>query len=371
MNMRKAYGVFLVGFLLVLSTPSNAQAPLGTGFTYQGEIQEGGDPVDGTVHLRFSLWNAATEGNQIGVDQLISDVSVAEGVFTVILNASGEFGPTAFNGESRWLQIEVCADPGCASLSVLSPRQPITGTPYALSAPWSGLSGVPEGFADGVDDIGEEPWETSGTDIFRATGNVGVGTANPVAKLDVRGGAMLVENIGDQADLLWLASERSWVFRQEGTGAGTALKLQSIGGGGNKYFIIQTDGAVGIGASTPTAKLDVRGDIALGPSGQFRAAAGEENLRIIRGVVDANGGIIVGSGFTVSHPSLGKYTITFDTPFAGLPSITATVQRQKFVTAFSDGVFKTHANLELLFPVTHNSATKDDSAFHFIAIGPR
>jgi hypothetical protein len=237
--------------------------PLGTGFTYQGEIQENGSPVNGTVHLRFSLWDAVgsgqppTGGNQIGSSQLVPSVSASEGVFSVILNASGEFGENAFNGEARWLQIEVCADTGCASLSILSPRQPVTGAPYALSTSWNGLSGVPEGFADGFDDIGAEPWETSGTDIFRATGNVGVGTANPVAKLDVRGGAMMVENIGDQADLLWLASERSWVFRQEGTGATTELKLQSIGGGGNKNFIIQTDGAVGIGTTTPRAKLDV------------------------------------------------------------------------------------------------------------------
>ncbi|MDQ3930026.1 MAG: hypothetical protein M3328_12880, partial [Chloroflexota bacterium] len=37
---------------------------------------------------------------------------------------------------------------------VLSPRRPITAAPYALyakSAPWSGLAGVPAGFADGVD----------------------------------------------------------------------------------------------------------------------------------------------------------------------------------------------------------------------------
>lgn len=91
------------------------------------------------------------------------------------------------------------------------------------------------------------------------SGNVGVGTMTPTAKFDVRGGPMLVENLGDQADLLWLASERSWVFRQEGTGATTALKLQSHGGGGNKNFLIQTDGFVGIGTLDPQAKLDVNG----------------------------------------------------------------------------------------------------------------
>jgi hypothetical protein len=184
---------------------------------------------------------------------------------------------------------------------------------------------------------------------------------------------MLVENIGDQADLLWLASERSWVFRQEGTGVGTALKLQSIGGGGNKNFIIQTDGAVGIGALTPTAKLDVRGDIRLGPSGQYRAAAGEENLRIIRGVINSDGGIIVGSGFTVSHLEPGHYTITFNTPFAGLPSVTATVHRLivgEAPVAVEEGTTTSFTKIN----ITRYSATGDpsmDRTFHFIAIGPR
>jgi len=39
--------------------------------------------------------------------------------------------------------------------TILTPRQALTATPYALyalSAPWSGLIGVPAGFADGVDD---------------------------------------------------------------------------------------------------------------------------------------------------------------------------------------------------------------------------
>jgi hypothetical protein len=92
-----------------------------------------------------------------------------------------------------------------------------------------------------------------------ADGRVGIGTTAPAAKLDVRGGAILVENTGHQADLLWLATERSWVFRQEGTGAAAALALQSMGGGGNKNFLIDTAGFVGIGTLNPQAKLDVNG----------------------------------------------------------------------------------------------------------------
>jgi hypothetical protein len=173
---------------------------------------------------------------------------------------------------------------------------------------------------------------------------------------------MLVENIGDQADLLWLASERSWVFRQEGTGAGTALKLQSVGGGGNKHFIIQTDGAVGIGASTPTAKLDVRGDIALGPSGQFRATSSEENLRIIRGTINTDGTIIDGSGFTVTNLDSGFCRIDFNVPFAARPTVTATPLDTFDLAAVAD--LGTNS-------VTLGIRDFENVELCFIAVGPR
>jgi hypothetical protein len=71
-------------------------------------------------------------------------VSVDNGYFTTSL----DFGDGVFDGNERWLEIEVNG-------SLLSPLQSITPAPYAIysqTAPWSGLSGVPPGFADGTDD---------------------------------------------------------------------------------------------------------------------------------------------------------------------------------------------------------------------------
>jgi len=52
------------------------------------------------------------------------------------------------------LQIAIRCPAGSGNYTTLTPRQPLTATPYALYsqvAPWGGLSGVPAGFADGVD----------------------------------------------------------------------------------------------------------------------------------------------------------------------------------------------------------------------------
>jgi hypothetical protein len=114
-------------------------ASLGTGFTYQGQIKNASGPVNSTCDFQFTLWDDAGSGsppaggNQIGLVQTTTGVSVTNGLFTVQLNGGGEFGGNAFNGDARWLQIAVqCAgDPG---YTTLSPRQSLTPAPYALFA---------------------------------------------------------------------------------------------------------------------------------------------------------------------------------------------------------------------------------------------
>src|SRR5262245_27212621 len=104
-----------------------AQTPVGPAFTYQGRLENGSSPVTGTADLQLSLWDAATSppGAQIGITQSISNISVAEGLFTVAANASGEFGAVPFNGQARWLQIAVRSPAGLGTFATLSPRQPL------------------------------------------------------------------------------------------------------------------------------------------------------------------------------------------------------------------------------------------------------
>jgi hypothetical protein len=124
---------------------------------------------------------------------------------------------------------------------------------------------------------------------------------------------------------------------------------------------------VGIGTVTPASKLDVRGDIRLGPTGQFLAPGGVENLRIVRGIVGATGTVLEGSGFTVTKGAAGFFTITFNASFLDLPAVVVSPQSGldriatcTSGTAFSTGIF------------TRDSAgTAVDNQFDFIAIGPR
>jgi hypothetical protein len=103
--------------------------PIGTAFTYQGQLKQGGVPVNGTCDVRFRLFDAAAGGVQIGPDQTPSGVTLTNGLFTVTL----DFGATAFTGEARWLEIAPACPPG-SGFATLSPRQPLTPTPDALFA---------------------------------------------------------------------------------------------------------------------------------------------------------------------------------------------------------------------------------------------
>ncbi len=149
-----ALAVALILLILTLLGRARAQGPapqgtVGTAFTYQGYLTEAGSPANGTYDLRFALYDAASGGTQVGSLLSETGVSVRDGRFTVQL----DFG-NVFDGTALWLEVAVRPS-GSGSYTVLAPRQALAPAPYAgyaSSAPWSGLTGVPAGFADGVDD---------------------------------------------------------------------------------------------------------------------------------------------------------------------------------------------------------------------------
>ncbi|MCX7992718.1 MAG: hypothetical protein N2651_03510 [Fimbriimonadales bacterium] len=110
-------------------------------FTYQGLLRQGGSPANGNYQMTFRLFNVPAGGAALATVGPVN-VPVSNGLFTVELN----FG-AVWTGADRFLEIQVGA-------TTLTPRVKINPTPYAIraaSAPWGGLTGVPPGFADNVD----------------------------------------------------------------------------------------------------------------------------------------------------------------------------------------------------------------------------
>ena len=77
-------------------------------------------------------------------------MTVSGGLFNVLLGSVTALSVADFDGTDRWLELVVEGE-------TLNPRVRIVSVPYAIqsewakNAPWGGLTGMPAGFADGVD----------------------------------------------------------------------------------------------------------------------------------------------------------------------------------------------------------------------------
>jgi hypothetical protein len=302
-------------------------------------------------------------------------VNVIEGVFTAQIDFGQQFATTA----QRHLEIEVRRDTGltCANVAgfvVLAPRQQITATPIASHASSAFALDAADGSPTNAVFVDNE-------------GKVGVGTASPATLLHLRGTvpAMILQDTAspsDQAGYISfrnLTAETGWVgYGNTGSPdlsvvnarTGGDVSLFTWPGGGDILLLPGTGGDVGVGTSTPAAKLDVRGDIRLGSNGQFLAMSGEENLRIIRGRVNTDGVKLGGSGFTSAKTATGRYTVTFTEAFPEIPTVTATtvwgINLSDIIAM--EQITTTTVIFAVTNPVVEGSV---DTGFHFTAIGPR
>lgn len=141
--------------------------PVDQTFTYQGQLRNAGQLVNGTVDLRVTLWDSDVGGAQIGSANTFNALQLADGRFACGLN----FGNSAFDGSNRWIQVEFRNPAGSGQYLTLSPRDKVTATPYALYA----LNG-----ANGV-----WVYNTNQQSVTVMGKRVGIGTSNPTAALEV------------------------------------------------------------------------------------------------------------------------------------------------------------------------------------------
>src|SRR5215813_3334263 len=120
-------GLFLIFavFLHTIPSDSNTAFAQTTSFTYQGKLTDNGAPINALYDFILTLWDAPTNGNQIGTGLNIQSVAVVDGIFTV----TPDFGAGAFNGAARFLEISVRPTGNPAPPTLLSPRQQVVSTP--------------------------------------------------------------------------------------------------------------------------------------------------------------------------------------------------------------------------------------------------
>ena len=121
-------GRALLGLALAAALTSPALANYGYRFTYQGELQQGGLPLNGTANLEFKLFTLPAAGIQVGNTVTANAYPVSNGRFTIDLDfTNGGTIPGVYDGEARYLEISVNA-------TVLTPRERLAPTPHAIMA---------------------------------------------------------------------------------------------------------------------------------------------------------------------------------------------------------------------------------------------
>jgi len=294
MKTVKMLTILVLSLLLCQAEVSKAE-PMGTAWTYQGRLMDANSPADGRYDFQFKLYYGPTDPNQVGGTDDVNDIDVIDGYFTAEL----DFGSSVFDGNSVWLQIDVrpgdSNDPN--AFVTLSPRQEVTPTPYTLQVRGifvdkvknvgigtttpKGKLHVDGGKAEkalhvrdgesivlkaqdgadalfgGIGGIGGniilQPGEGGRDDIGMRMrpGRVGIGTDKPDATLDVRGNVKITGGSPDEGKVLisdasGLASWQSLSVIGDGDWTVSGSDMHSI-----------PSGKVGIGTTSPTAKLEV------------------------------------------------------------------------------------------------------------------
>ena len=202
--------------------------------TYQGELKSNSVPANGAFDLRFTVFDAPTAGSQISVTSEHEDVPVTDGIFTVEMN----LGTTVFSGGPRWLQVEARPGSSTGAYELLTPRQPLTASPFSLN--------------------------TRGIHVNPAGTFVGIGRTSVVSAEEVFGLYRNTSSFGGMY-IQTNASGRPFYGYSEGgvvsayhyfNGADDTWRLNVSG----DRIIVNTQGNVGIATAAPAERLDVNGN---------------------------------------------------------------------------------------------------------------
>jgi hypothetical protein len=141
------------------------------------------DWSSGPFFIRVSV-----EGQVMGISQLMSvpfalHAQTAENVQSVVSDAT--LDGTGNSGSPLKLADNAVTESKIATGAVTSAKIAQGGATSGQVLKWNGLMWSP---ADDIDGSGNDAWESSGSNIYRLTGNVGIGTATPPSTFTVGSG---------------------------------------------------------------------------------------------------------------------------------------------------------------------------------------
>jgi hypothetical protein len=234
----------LVALGLVLSAPALGQYVPGT-FNYQGRLTDNAptpSPISGVLPMEFRIY-----GSQAGSDLLWSEswtgIDVVDGIFAAELGSNGSpIPPGLFTGAPRYLEIVVSGE-------ILAPRQRVVSAPYSHVADQ----------LDGYEGVDLEESAEIGVKI-RAHDSAPDAHAELIATHDhdsryyTEGEVDALITWDDWEIAVNAQDELRFAYPDTAPDPITVMTLLPPASGGS----------VGVGTTTPNAKLDVNGSIRIG-----------------------------------------------------------------------------------------------------------
>jgi hypothetical protein len=277
--------------------------PLGSAFTYQGQLTDNGSPANAMYDFQFGLFTSATGGTAVDTINL-DDLSVSNG----LINASLDFTALPFDGQGLWIEVNM-RPAGSGSYTTLSPRQALSAAPFALYA-MSGNPG-PQGPIGPQGPTGPQGPDgpTGPTGPTGPQGPAGFVTL-PYSGSDNTGLAMYVqETTGGYA--VWAVSDGVGVLGE--TVGGIGVEGVADSGVGLQGF---SSSNIGIYGSSTSAHGIQAASGATGVNGSALDASGPDNGIAITGHANTSDSIMVltnasASGQIIKGFSSGGATLAF------------------------------------------------------------